>query len=349
MIRRKDMKIYDLCNGQVDSNQYYKTIEHVAKDITQDVLGYMQEEIEAFQTFIWEKQIEKARTPIEYGLESLMLGVFWQTYGKVVESPYIHQRDSLGKLIKWLKSTGEYDEEVLRFQTWQAFFAMQAEMQPAVKSIDQVQSFKKKVILLADRFYKKVHKELSPYIAGVKNFQSQKAEAYKTRADRIFCMQPPIMYYLNMIGAQMLNKVYHEAFSKTPQKVIFLPGCMPYKGKEKCQAVLKNDAYICQGCTRQCQVHQAQRLAKTYHATTRVIYHESELNKHALKDQEGQVGVIGVACILSLLSGGFKAKRLGYVPQCVLLDYCGCKQHWNHEGLVTQINLQQLENILLTP
>jgi len=45
--------------------------------------------------------------------------------------------------------------------------------------------------------------------------------------------------------------------------------------------------------------------------------------------------------IINLLSGGWKAKRIGLIPQCVLLDYCGCK-HWHENGIVTNININEL-------
>ncbi|WLD29947.1 MULTISPECIES: DUF116 domain-containing protein [unclassified Clostridioides] len=54
------------------------------------------------------------------------------------------------------------------------------------------------------------------------------------------------------------------------------------------------------------------------------------------------VGIIGVACVLNLISGGWKVKNFGFVPQCVVLDYCGCKNHWHEKGIVTDINVDRL-------
>lgn len=62
-------------------------------------------------------------------------------------------------------------------------------------------------------------------------------------------------------------------------------------------------------------------------------------------DNKG-MGIIGVACILNLLSGGWKAKKLGYLPQCVLLYYCGCNGHWDGEGIVTGLNENKLQATL---
>ncbi|WP_406542058.1 DUF116 domain-containing protein [Clostridium ljungdahlii] len=58
------------------------------------------------------------------------------------------------------------------------------------------------------------------------------------------------------------------------------------------------------------------------------------------------MGVVGVACVLNLIEGGLKARSLNLVPQCVILDYCGCKNHWDNNGIQTDINCKKLFEIL---
>lgn len=65
-----------------------------------------------------------------------------------------------------------------------------------------------------------------------------------------------------------------------------------------------------------------------------------------LKSKDSKRGVIGVACITNLISGGFKALRLGYIPQCILLDYCGCSNHWYNKHIMTDINWNRIDNQL---
>lgn len=149
-----------------------------------------------------------------------------------------------------------------------------------------------------------------------------------------------------MVGAQLLNEAYQKEFSHTEKRVIFLPGCMTAHEKGKCQIKESYGAYKCQGCTKDCSVNQIQQIASLFQAETVILYHESSLNRQKVTKEQGKVGVIGVACVLNLVSGGFKAKRLGYVPQCVLLDYCGCSQHWSKKRLVTKLNQTQLRTIL---
>ncbi len=54
-------------------------------------------------------------------------------------------------------------------------------------------------------------------------------------------------------------------------------------------------------------------------------------------------GIVGIACVLNLISGGWRLNDIVIPAQCVLLDYCGCKNHWNKEGVPTEINFNRLK------
>lgn len=76
-----------------------------------------------------------------------------------------------------------------------------------------------------------------------------------------------------------------------------------------------------------------------------IIPHESAaFSDNSIK--EGELGIIGIACVTNLLAGGWKAKALGIPAQCVLLDYCGCRNHWDEEGFSTAIDRTQLCKIM---
>jgi hypothetical protein len=42
-------------------------------------------------------------------------------------------------------------------------------------------------------------------------------------------------------------------------------------------------------------------------------------------------------------------KRLNISSQCVFLDYCGCKKHWDTDGFATSLNIAQLKRIVQKP
>ena len=61
---------------------------------------------------------------------------------------------------------------------------------------------------------------------------------------------------------------------------------------------------------------------------------------------DGSVGVVGVSCALTNWSGGWEAESIGVPAQGVLLDYVGCKFHWDKDGIPTDINLKKLEEVV---
>ena len=80
-----------------------------------------------------------------------------------------------------------------------------------------------------------------------------------------------------------------------------------------------------------------------------VISHGSQFSSWtrnpALRDG---VGMVGVACVLNLLGGGWQATAAGIPAQCVLLDGCGCRAHWDAAGVPTAIDAGELARILRT-
>lgn len=373
---------YSLYGSETDSASYYRKIVRLAKEIQKLLTHTFEKQVLAYQKWITLEQIEVVRTKAEYELELLMLGIFWLIYGArartlspfsrklligaakmrrhmkkakpiwswckgklsryyLVENTKIKQEAqascSLEQLINWLEATGEYEEECLRLKNWAKF----------IKTLEEknVAQLMEQVISAAQLFSQKTEQDLRPYLAGVEHFIKQNELRYRGREDYIFCMQPTLLYKFNLVGAQILNETYRKAFLETKKKVVFLPACMTKRGP-LCQGALDQGGYKCQECTQGCPVYEAKRIAQCYGAQTTILYHESQLNRQKVSQKEGPIGVIGVACILNLVSGGFKAKRLGYVPQCVLLDYCGCKQHWHEKGIVTNINEEQLRRTL---
>jgi hypothetical protein len=84
--------------------------------------------------------------------------------------------------------------------------------------------------------------------------------------------------------------------------------------------------------------------------TSYLIPHSSDFSKFLVKWKDcPDTSLIGVACVLNLISGGYEMKRLGISSQCVFLDYCGCKKHWDKEGFATSLNVNQLTKVVQKP
>ena len=128
-------------------------------------------------------------------------------------------------------------------------------------------------------------------------------------------------------------------YLKTKKKLVLLPAYMRIH-QNKCRAFQGDTGYQCGDCNSQCPINRYTKLGQELGFQVYMIYHQSEAFKNA-DIKEGTIGIIGVTCALNLIAGGFNAKDLGFVPQCVLLDYCGCRDHWTREGIVTCITRDQ--------
>lgn len=116
------------------------------------------------------------------------------------------------------------------------------------------------------------------------------------------------------------------------------------KKNRDCKAVKEGEGYLCRKCSSDCSVYKTVAITENYGAKVVIVHHGSAINR--MKVEAGETkGVIGIACAVNLLAGGWKAKRLGYVPQCVFLNYCGC-EHWCQRRIMTEIDMKRLESIL---
>jgi len=111
-----------------------------------------------------------------------------------------------------------------------------------------------------------------------------------------------------------------------------------------CKGIAENRGYKCINCAKACNVSKLTALEKKCKFKVYTIPHESLLF-NIYDEENNQVGIIGIACALNLISGGWKALRLGFNPQCIVLDYCGCSNHWMKKPLMTNINYNRLKEL----
>lgn len=371
----KEVITYSLSEDNEDANGYYEDITSFTDKVILKISSDVSIWIDDFSNFIKEKDIESLRSELEYALELLTLGVLWITYiGKsntlkkvprniliklsdlrdknnlkkpvdflrgVFETLFLSKEnsksidftlDNLKKLMNWLSSTGEFKEEGIRLTAWIDYLS--------TKSNSEVQDLISTSINSAKWFQKISKDEIGRYTEHVNDFLEKTYKSYRWREDIISCRRRRVEYHLNMVGAEILNRCYREDFLKTKEKRLLLPVCMRLNFN-KCKATKTEDGYICVNCTKSCAVSKYTYLGEKYNFKVYIIPHGSSKFKTE-KDEDKIIGIIGVACILNLISGGWKAKRLGLIPQCVLLNYCGCKSHWHKSGIVTSIDTKRL-------
>lgn len=242
------------------------------------------------------------------------------------------------KLMDYLLATGEYQEEVRRFENWHNYLQL--------KSKGEISEFLFKAYETALNFERSSTKAIGRYTRYVERFVQENGGEYKWKENMFFCLRQRVEYHLNMIGAEIMNRTFRDSFLQTKYKQVLIPVCMRYKGLQECRARKSEDnTYHCQGCSSACKVNEIVHLGKDMDFDVIVIPHGSSLFKGHEKTLI-EVGVVGIACVLQLISGGLKAFRLGLIPQCVLLNYSGCSNHWSKAGIVTNFSRKKLKEII---
>ncbi|MFZ5965647.1 MAG: DUF116 domain-containing protein [Bacillota bacterium] len=256
-----------------------------------------------------------------------------KTKQAIVENDGFYSLENLDKLIIWLVATGEFKQEAKRLQIWAPYFSS-LDTEDAAKQIKTCISF-------AQWFEEQSDEALNVYTEQVENFLQNVHPQYQWREDYVFCGRKKVEYHINMVGAAILNQAYQRSFQNRERKIVLLPGCMRRRFDDQCKAEKVDDALRCTSCTAGCNVRRVTKLGKQKGFEVLVITHESSRFLKEISTPH-EVGIVGVACVLNLLAGGWKAKELGIPAQCVLLDACGCKKHWDQDGICTDINMEQL-------
>ncbi len=375
---------YCLKNENINSDLYYKEISLVSIKVVEKLKNSVLSIIDDFEGFIKKRDIEECRSNKEYMLEFLTIGVLLMVYmnrarklklapqkmlsylsvvrnnikplkpvlsklkgilsttflSENSEESTISEQVYFGdfvNLIKWMEASGDFKFCLDRLINWYKFLKSKPEKYR--------NEFVNKANSTAKWFKTEGSRGLGKYTSQVNNFLDQSYPKYKFREDMIFCGRKEIEYHLNMVGAEMLNKAFKEDFIKTKYKMVLVPSCMRFHNDIKCKAKKTDKGYLCVSCTESCRVNKLSQMGSKYNFKVYMIFHESEAFSNE-KIKRGEIGVVGVACVLNLLEGGWRAKSLNFVPQCVILDYCGCKNHWHKEGIQTDINIKQLKRIL---
>lgn len=379
-----DIITYSLKAGRKDSDGYYVDISAFTVEVL-DKAEELWPIVEAFQAYIKRTGREPVRTKKEYLFELLTLGTLWRLYcddandlpgtsrklliglvslrkqGGGIKHAADFLRglmataflspvnrdwyprptlDHLYKLLGWMAATGEFPQEIRRLEAWCDFWSG-GEPELACDDIG-------KAIAFAGWFEDASLQSLGEYTLNVEEFLRDKQPGHRWKEDVIFSGRRRVEYHLNMVGAEIMNRAFRDDFLSKKKKAVLLPACMRYHAKPECKARTNGLSCECMGCTPQCRVNQITRTGKKFGFDVFLVPHESSVfsGDDGKKLLGEDVGIVGIACVSNLVSGGWKAKALGLPPQCVLLDHCGCRKHWHEEGIPTDINMRQLMRTL---
>jgi hypothetical protein len=246
----------------------------------------------------------------------------------------------LDKLISWMSATGDFNYEVKRLRIWMKYFNTLSE--------NLISEYLASAITLAMWFEECSKEVLGCYTSNVDCYLNTVRPRHYWKEDVIFCGRRRVEYHLNMVGAEIMNRAFRNDFLKKRYKIVIVPGCLRLLSENDCKAAPAATGYQCSCCTKNCRVCELTILGRKYGFTTLIVPHESSISAsgNSIDILNSDTGVVGIACTLNLISGGWMLKDLGIPAQCVILDYCGCRNHWHEEGIATDINMNQLKLIL---
>jgi hypothetical protein len=186
-------------------------------------------------------------------------------------------------------------------------------------------------------FFKEEFKNIDKFIEMASNDKSE-------RDDHSLRQSKKEEYLLEMVSFKIYDQLNREKFNNCKNTLIILPDCLSIHEKE-CEKVEYKYGYVCRKCQENCQAYQVVELAKKYKA--KVLFSKRKLTEQLEHHHEkmGDMGVIGIACIMMLASGMRTAQDVGVPARGVLLNFTGC-DHWNDEPFASQFSMEQLENIL---
>ncbi|MGB9936644.1 MAG: DUF116 domain-containing protein [Methanobacterium sp.] len=241
--------------------------------------------------------------------------------------------ENFEKLLIYLKSTGDFNQELRRLKTWKRFFE--------TKDNGTTLKYLKNALSFVYWFKNNAKMVLGKYTVNIDKFLAFKYRKHHWREDVIFCGRKEVEYHLNMVGAEIMNRAFQSEFKERPRKALLLPGCMRISGKI-CKAEETDLGLKCRNCMKNCNVNYLTDMGSKHGFEVYIISHESSAFSKSTKEDRNELGIIGVACVSNLIAGGWKSDSLGIPAQCVLLDSASCKNHWHETGIPTNININHL-------
>jgi hypothetical protein len=246
---------------------------------------------------------------------------------------------SLPQLIEWLHGTGEFEQEARRLDNWLGYLG---QIPP-----DQAQGWVATAQSLFDWFTGEAEAAMGKYTRGVRPFLESAYAARFWREDQIFCGRQPVEYHLGMVAAEVMNGGLRGDFNRKSKKVLLVPTCMRGAHADECRAVVRGLDMTCAWCDPDCAVCRISRRMRAEGVQVFLVPHSSGFSRWLERWQnDPEVGVAAVACMMNILAGGYEMRARSIASQCVPLDYPGCRKHWTPEGVPTAANEDRLVQIV---
>lgn len=189
-------------------------------------------------------------------------------------------------------------------------------------------------------------KRLAPYVSGVAAF-IEKLGAKGGLKKTSLRAKPAETYIRNMLTVGVLSRIMRAAFRETERRVIVLPECLKKYGEETCcKADLGDGTSTCTQCNSECIVFESVERFVDNHTTLVLEPDDMDVYFADLRKSHGAVGIVGVACALTMLSGFQRTLKHKHPTQGVFLNYASCGHHWAKPGYNTAYSLKRMAWVL---
>lgn len=258
----------------------------------------------------------------------IFLGILHRAWEQRPDSPPDDAR-----LVQWLEATGEFVQESLRMRAWlggnEAFWS--------------TEEFATATSRFATWFEDRAKSVLGRWTSGVDEFRRSILVADTPREDLFLVTRTERLYHLNMLGSEVMNRGFRPGYDRRERKIVLVPGCMRERDDRSCQARRDGLDFVCTRCHPSCEVAALDRLGEEKGFGVRVVPHASTFTawlEHWSRDPD--TALVAAACPLHLVPGGYEMRALGLEAQCVLLEFSGCKRHWDPSGTPTRLDRNRL-------
>jgi hypothetical protein len=345
--------------------------------------------INDFISYVRVELRETGRSPEEYGLDLLVLGLALGRYlGAAEATPswvvgLAHELYRLRRDTPWAKRWADFGRAAVnryflgpkvgrkadpgsyshaRISLLIEWLQATGEFEQEIKRLNNWRSFLDTLsadeasrwmeisVELIDWFEQESAEALGAYTSGVVQFLAGQYHRRGIREDQIFCGRGRVEYHLAMVATEIMNRGLEEQFQSKRKRVVLVPVCMRGKCAAACRAHVFGADITCVGCDPSCAINRITKRMRSLGADVYLVPHATGFSRW-LKRWEGvpDTGVVAAACLLNILSGGYEMRARGIPSQCVPLDFPGCQKHWRRERIPTGLNEERLVRIVVAP
>ena len=251
------------------------------------------------------------------------------------------------RLITWMRSAN-MAAQAERMEGWRDYLAWLDEQ--------LAQAILARCLLLAEDFAESAEAALGEYTRDAEAFRAEAQVSARWRYDAPLITRTRVEYHLGMIGSEILTRTYRARYLANGRKIVIMPDCLcahtlritgpENSAEEKCQAEKTSLGGKCAACTPGCKARQITALGEKYGFEAYILPDDLRgVGVGACSKLVG-VGVVGISCVLTNWDAGWRVYDAGVPCQGVLLDYAGCRNHWDEQGVATDVNLKKLLQVV---